>query len=215
MSTATSVPGQDPSGPVRARAEIKPGPRDQRGVLAARILAVARDEFATNGYLGTSVRAIARRADVDPALVYHYYGSKEELLRAGLRAPEAMLDRVRAAWQAPRADIGAALVTVTLRNWSDPDTSSVLRTVIQTAAHHAETRERLRHIIEHQLMGPAEIGDDDADGHRRASLIASQLLGMGMARYVWRIEPLASMADEDVVAAIGPTIQRYVDGDLS
>lgn len=183
-------------------------------MLAARILAVARAQFAANGYSSTSVRAIARAADVDPALVYHYYGGKEALLTACLQAPPAMLDRIRDAWASPSDQIGAALVRVTLLNWADPDASALLRTVLLTAAHHAETRERLRGLIQHQLMGPARIGEDEADGRRRASLIASQLLGMGMARYVWQVEPMASMSDDEVIAAVAPTIQRYADGPL-
>ncbi|WP_174320846.1 TetR/AcrR family transcriptional regulator [Gordonia aichiensis] len=194
--------------------DFKRGPRDERGVLAARILAVARDEFAANGYQGTSIRAIARGADVDPGLVYHYYGGKEALLAACVQAPPAMLDRIREAWQTPAEALGTALVTVTLANWSDPDSSAFLRTMVLTAAHHAETRAVLRGLVQNQLMGPATIGTDADDARRRASLIASQLLGLGVARYVWGVEPLASMTDDEVIAAVGPTIQRYVDGRL-
>jgi AcrR family transcriptional regulator len=193
---------------------FKPGPRDERGVLAARILAVAREQFSANGYTETSVRAIARAADVDPALVHHYYGSKEDLLRASLQAPAAMLDRIVSAWASPPDEIGAALVRATMANWSDSEASALLRTVLLAAAHHTESRERLRDLIARQLMGPANLGVDEEDSRQRASLIASQLLGMGLARYVWQIEPLASMPDDEVVAAIGATIQRYVNGNL-
>ena len=65
-----------------------PGPRDERGVLSARILAAARDEFAQNGWAGTTIRAIARAADVDPALIYHYFGSKDGLLDAATTPPQ-------------------------------------------------------------------------------------------------------------------------------
>ncbi|MFC6712666.1 TetR family transcriptional regulator [Branchiibius cervicis] len=194
--------------------DLKPGPRDERGVLAARILAVARDAFAANGYQGTSIRAIARGADVDPGLVYHYYGDKEALLAACLQVPPAMRDRIREAWQTPAGALGTALVTVTMANWSDPDASAFLRAMVLTAAHHADTRDLLRGLIQNQLMGPATIGTDADDAQRRASLIASQLLGFAMARYVWGVEPLASMTDDEVIAAVGPTIQRYVDGRL-
>ncbi|WP_200847078.1 TetR family transcriptional regulator [Microbacterium sp. 18062] len=184
-------------------------------MLAERILAAARAEFSSSGYQGTSVRAIARQAGVDPALVYHYYRSKDELLHACLQAPPAMLERIVAAWSSPRGETGEALVRVTMANWSDPEASALLRTVLLTAAHHPETLERLRDLITRQLMGPARLSDDGAESRARASFIASQLLGLGLTRYVWRIEPIASMPDDEVVAAIGPTIQRYVDGDLA
>jgi AcrR family transcriptional regulator len=199
---------------VESGREHKPGPRDERGVLAARILAVAREQFAADGFAATSVRSIARAADVDPALVHHYYGTKPQLLEACLQPPAQMLARIEEAWSAPPERLGAALVQATMANWTDPDSSSLLRTVLLTAAHHADTRERLRDLITRQLMGPARIGRGDDDGRRRASLIASQLLGMGLTRYVWEVEPLASMTDAEVVAALAPTIQRYVDGEL-
>ena len=69
-------------------------------------------------------------------------------------------------------------------------------------------------LITHGLMGPATIGADQAERERRAGLVASQLLGLGFVRSVWRIEPVASMTDDELVAAVGPTVQRYVDGDL-
>lgn len=125
-----------------------------------------------------------------------------------------MLQRIVAAWAAPAEEIGAELVRVTMANWNEPESSSLLRTVLLTAAHHPETRERLRDLIARQLMGPADIGHDEHDSRKRASLIASQLLGLGLTRYVWQIEPLASMPDDEVVAAIGATIQRYVNGDI-
>ena len=72
---------------------ITPGPRDERGVLAARISAAARNEFAQHGWAGTTIRAVARGADVDPALVYHYFGSKEGLLDAATNPPQKFLDK--------------------------------------------------------------------------------------------------------------------------
>ena len=63
-------------------------------------------------------------------------------------------------------------------------------------------------------MGPAQIGATHEERVTRSSLIASQLLGLALVRYVWRVEPLVSMPDDDVIAAIGPTIQRCVDGDV-
>ena len=80
---------------------ITPGPRDERGVLAARIVAAARDEFAEHGWAGTTIRAVARAADVDPALVYHYFGSKEGLLDAATNPPQRWLQEVAKVWTTP------------------------------------------------------------------------------------------------------------------
>ena len=81
---------------VRSVPKNPPGPRDDRGVLAGRILTAAREAFAQTGYAGTTMRAVARAADVDPALVYHYFGSKEALLDAATAPPQRWLESVAA-----------------------------------------------------------------------------------------------------------------------
>jgi hypothetical protein len=88
------------------------------------------------------------------------------------------------------------------------------RAVIQIAGNEPATREKLRGIVEHSMMGPSAQALGEHERLLRSSIIASQLMGLAFVRYIWRIEPLASMADDDVVAAIAPTIQRYLDRDL-
>lgn len=191
-----------------------PGPRDERGVLAARILTAAREAFADTGYAGTTIRAIARAADVDPALVYHYFGSKEALLDAATDPPQRWLDGVAATWATPVDRLGEALIRLMLGAWADDEIGPVLRAILQTAAHEATTREKLRRVVESSLLGVSQLGDDDADRLTRSGLISSQLMGLAMVRYVWRIEPVASMTDDALVAAVAPTLQRYIEHDL-
>lgn len=190
------------------------GPRDERGVLAARILLEARASFAEHGYAGTTVRAVARAADVDPALVYHYYGSKEGLLDAATTPPQSFLDQIVTAWQTPQDELGEQLVRRTLRNWEDRDHGPVLHAVLQIAGNEPATREKLRAIIEQSIMGPSAQALTDSERLARSSLIASQLMGLAFMRYVWKIEPIASMTEDDLVLAIAPTIQRYLDGNI-
>jgi AcrR family transcriptional regulator len=194
---------------------VAPGPRDERGVLAARIAAAARNEFAENGWAGTTIRAIARTADVDPALVYHYFGSKEGLLDAATTPPQKWLDAVAKSWTEPIAGLGRALVLTLLASWADDEIGPTLRAVLQTAAHEPSTREKLRLIVERSLMGISPMGTDERDRLVRSGLISSQLMGFALMRYVWKIEPIASMPDDEVVAAIAPTLQRYIEGDLT
>ncbi|UNB50029.1 TetR family transcriptional regulator [Mycolicibacterium sp. YH-1] len=191
-----------------------PGPRDERGVLSARILTAARGEFAHHGWAGTTIRAIARGADVDPALVYHYFGSKEALLDAATEPPQRWLDSVAATWSTPQDELGAALVRLTLGAWADEEIGPVLRAVLLTAAHDESTRGKLRRIVEAGLMGVSQLGVDERDRLVRSGLISSQIMGLAMMRYVWAIEPIASMSDDDLVAAVAPNLQHYVDGDL-
>lgn len=192
----------------------RPGPRGERGELSARILASARTKFAIEGFAGTTVRAIARDAGVDPALVHHYFGTKDALLSACIEFPPSFLDRIRAAWQSPIESLGRTLVRTTLENWRSKDSEPVMRAVLLIAAHHEPTRNQLRQIITGQLMGPATIGRSEAERTTRSSLIASQLLGLGLVRYVWQIEPLASLDESVIIETVGATVQHYVDGDL-
>ncbi|MET0699858.1 MAG: TetR family transcriptional regulator [Mycobacterium sp.] len=198
-----------------ARKSIPPGPRDERGVLAARIATAARGEFAENGWAGTTIRAVARAADVDPALVYHYFGSKEGLLDAATAPPQKFLDAVAQTWAAPLPELGRALVGTLLAAWADAEVGPTLRAIMLTAAHEPSTREKLRRVVEGSLMGVSQIGADEQDRRIRSGLISSQMMGFALMRYVWKIEPVASMSDDQAIAAIAPNLQRYIEGDLT
>jgi AcrR family transcriptional regulator len=191
-----------------------PGPRDERGVLAARILAAAREQFAENGWAGTTLRAVARAADVDPALVYHYFGSKEGLLDAATDPPARWLEAVAASWAAPIDELAATLLRTMLGAWADDEIAPVLRAVVLTAAHDDTTREKLRRIVESSLIGASQVGREGADRMRRSALVSSHLIGLALMRFVWRVEPIATMSDDELVAAAAPALRHYLSGDL-
>lgn len=193
---------------------VTPGPRDERGVLAERILGAAREAFANTGFAGTTIRAVARSAGVDPALVYHYFDSKEGLLDAATNPPARWLENVARTWTAPVGDLGEALLRMMLGAWADDEIGPVLRSVLQTAAHEQNTREKLRRVVEAQLMGVSQLGADDRDRKVRSGLVSSQIMGLAMMRYIWQIEPLASMGEDELIDAIAPNLQRYIDGDI-
>lgn len=194
--------------------KVPPGPRDERGVLSNRILVAARQAFADTGYAGTTMRAVARAADVDPALVYHYFGSKEALLDAATAPPQRWLESVAATWNTPAPQLGEALIRLMLETWADDEIGPVLRAILQTAAHESATREKLRLIVERSLIGVSQLGTDKAGRQTRSGLISSQIMGLAMMRYVWRIEPIASMSEDALVAAVAPNLQRYISDDL-
>jgi AcrR family transcriptional regulator len=198
-----------------AKRSITPGPRDERGVLSARILAEARAEFAEHGWAGTTIRAVARAADVDPALVYHYFGSKGALLDAATTPPQKWLDSVVQAWATPKSDLGQQLLRTMLGAWEDDEVGPVLRAIVLTAAHESTTRDKLRTIVERGLIGESTLGTDEDERLRRSGLVATQLIGFALLRYVWKIEPIASMTEEELILAIAPNLQRYIDGDIS
>ena len=192
-----------------------PGPRDERGVLQTRILTAARAAFAETGWAGTTIRAIARTADVDPALIYHYFGSKERLLDAATTPSQKWLEAVAKSWTTPTPELGRALVQVMMASWADDEIGPTLRAIVLTAAHEPTTRAKMRLIVERSLMGVSHLGADEHDRLVRSGLISSQIIGLALMRYVWKIEPIASMTEDEVIDAVAPNLQRYIEGDIS
>jgi AcrR family transcriptional regulator len=193
---------------------VTPGPRDERGVLAARILKEARSLFAERGSTGTTIRAVAGAAGVDPALVYHYYGSKDGLLDAATTPPQSFLDEIVLAWQGPPDQLGVELTRRMLANWENPEHGQILRAILQIAGNEPSIRAKLGMIIERSMMGPSAHALSESERSLRSSLVSSQLMGLAFMRFLWRVEPLATMDAEDVVTAIAPTVQRYVNGNV-
>ena len=191
------------------------GPSQERGVLVERIVTVARASFAEHGWAGTSLRAVARDAQVDPRLVSYYFRTKSALLEACLRPPPGYLERIAVVAGSALPQRGAALVRVLLAAWTDPDMAGVLRSIILTAAHEPNALERLRQVFRDSMIGAVAraLGDDERE--LRAGLVASQLVGLAMTRYVWRLAPMADLPDDAVVALVGPTVQSYLTGPLA
>jgi AcrR family transcriptional regulator len=179
------------------------------------VLAAARAAFAERGYDGASIRAIAAAADVDPALVHHYFGTKDKLFLAAVEAPadpEELLPEVLAGG---RAELGVNVVRVLLRVWDGPTRPAGLA-LVRSAVGNEWGARMLREFLVSQVLRRV-IGTLDVppeEGAARGALVASQLIGVVMARYVLRVEPLASAPAEQVVAAVGPAVQRYLTGDV-
>jgi AcrR family transcriptional regulator len=194
---------------MKQASEKKRGPR-QDGVQARQaILDAARKQFSEQGYEGATMRAVARDAGVDPALVSYYFGSKSGLFVESLRLPINPADAIAAVVADGTEDLGARLVTRFLQVWDNPVSGDPIVRVLRSGASRPEL---LREFIERQIVPrfAQAIGGPDAD--LRATAIVSQMLGLAFARYVLRVEPLASAPPDEVVALVAPNIQRYVDG---
>ena len=193
----------------------RPGRRPGNPDTREAVLAAARTAFAERGFDGASIRVIAADAGVDPALVHHYFGSKDKLFLAAVQAPidpDELLPEVLAA--DPGA-LGPAVVRMALRVWDGPAQPATLA-ILRSAVGNEWTARLLREFLVSKVLRRvvATLGFDPDERAARASLVASQLIGMVMTRYVLRLEPIASAAPETLVAAIGPTIQRYLTGDV-
>jgi AcrR family transcriptional regulator len=190
------------------------GPREDRGVLSARILAAARKSFAEHGWAGTTMRGVAREAGVDPALVPYYFKDKRGLLAASLQLPESFTEGVAAAQVAPGKRRGRAFVDTMLGLWEDPATGEILHSIFLTAAHEPLAMERLRETFSASVLAVVSESLEGPERYLRASLVASQIIGVAMTRYVWRIGALSELSPEEVARYVAPTVQRYLSGKL-
>lgn len=190
------------------------GPRDERGVIAARILGAARASFAQRGYAGTSLRAVARDADVDPALVKYYFTDKAGLLDAALVPPPAWVDMIAQGAASPLRSRGAVMVRTMLDSWADPQIAEFLRSAILVAAHEPIALRRFASAFALHVLAAVSAQLPDEERLVRASLASTQMVGLAVMRYVWKVGAVAVLDDERVVELVGPTIQRYLSGRL-
>jgi AcrR family transcriptional regulator len=211
------MPERKPSSNLRGRvvAPVHRGPRDDRGVVSAQILRAARAAFAAHGYAATSLRSVARDAGVDPALVTYYFKSKIGLLDAALVPPPGWGEAISTAAASPIRTRGAALVRTMVTAWEQPDTEEFLRSTILAAAHEPIARQRLAVNFAVHILDAVSSRLDDEERLLRASLAASQIVGLAMMRYVWQVGALAMISDDQVVAVIAPTVQRYLNGKIA
>ena len=207
QSTANSDAGSQPRRPGR--------PAKSRAVndnTRALILTAAGTEFAREGYDATSIRGIARVAGVDPALVRHYFTDKADLFAEAVAAPMRPDRMVLKALEGPRDQIGANLVGYIVATLDNPVVAKRVIRMLHTAIGQEFAARMLRRFLIREVLKriATELGDDDAE--LRASFAATQIVGLVVARYGVRIEPLASASPEEVVQRIGPVVQWHLMG---
>ncbi|MFF7726565.1 TetR family transcriptional regulator [Streptomyces sp. NPDC008001] len=209
---STAVPGgagapRKRGRPARTDAGSGPGARE-------RILAAARAEFAARGYDRASIRAIAKGAAVDPALVHHYYGPKEQIFAAAIETDFAPALEAPGVIQAGGPDtLGERLTRFILGVWEDPATREQLLAIVRSAVANETAAAIFRDLVTSRLMSRIAGELDVPDPKLRSELAAAHLVGVAMLRYVIKVEPLASAELEQVVAMVAPAVQRHLAGD--
>src|SRR5215470_224219 len=192
--------------PTMPRTGHRPGPTTSRQA----ILDAARHQFAESGYELTSIRAVAAAAGVDAALVMHFFGTKDELFRAAVTwpfDPTELAPRIRAAGP---ASLGERLARVFLTFWDDPETGPRLQALLRSAMTSESLSRLLREFVTRQLFQQLMEVMEGPDRLLRVELVAAHLWGVAVLRHVLQMEPLASASIDELVAHIGPTLDRYL-----
>ncbi|WP_407358592.1 TetR family transcriptional regulator [Microbacterium sp. LTA6] len=184
------------------------GATDSRG----RIIAAAVDEFGEHGYDGSTVRSIAARAGVDSALVHHYFGTKADLFAEAVGVPMRPDIDVPGILAGPRDEVGARLVRYILEEWEKPEVRRRGVLLLRATVGSKLTTPLLAGFLTRELLARVAAVIDGPDAQLRAGLVASQIGGLLMARYVLQLPPLADASVDDIVVQVGPTLQRYLFG---
>lgn len=166
------------------------------------ILAAARERFAESGYERATIRAIAADANIDPSMVMRYFGNKDQLFAAAADFDLAIPDLS----DAGQDELGTRLVAHFVNRWERDEALIVL---LRSSATNTEAAQRMREIFSAQLL-PVIAKVNPVEPHRRAGLIATQVLGLALCRYVLRLPPVVGMSRDEIVGWLGPTVQRYL-----
>ena len=194
----------------RKRPGRPPGTSDTR----ERILNTARDLFSRNGIDNTSIRAIAADADVDPALVHHYFGTKTQLFAAAIHIPIDPMSVIAPLREIPVEDIGRVLPSILLPLWDSEMGKGFIAELRSLLAGNDVNliRSFLQEVITAEVG--SRVDNPPGSGRIRVQFVASQLVGVVMARYILELDPFKSLPVEQIVDAIAPTLQHYLTGAL-
>ncbi|MDX3574256.1 TetR/AcrR family transcriptional regulator [Streptomyces sp. ID05-47C] len=188
-------------------------PRAESADTRDRILAAAREEFSERGYEKSTVRGIAKAAGVDSALVHHYFGTKEQVFAAAVEVAVApALDARDAVADAPLDQVGERLTRFMFGVWENPATRMPLLAVVRSAVNNETAAAVFRRLVAAQLLRRIAAQLDVPDAELRAELAAAQLVGTAMLRYVIKVEPLASVDVERIIARVAPVVQGHLTG---
>ena len=185
------------------------GRRPGAGGTREKIVAAARTHFSEAGYEGATIRGIAAGAAVDPALVLHYFGSKEGVFKAAVNFPVDPSEFLPRLLASGLDGLGERLVRFFLQTWDSP-TGSPMLGLLRSVVSNEIAASLLRDFVTREVLGQLAAALKLDHPQLRASLAASQLIGMAMLRYVVKLEPLASASHDEVASWLGPSVQRFL-----
>lgn len=178
-----------------------------------KILSSAEDLFARYGYDQTTVRSIAEIAGVDPALVIHYFGTKEELFVAAMTPTQDVPHKISSVLGGDPESMGLGLATLFVTMLDGKATNHIIVNALKAAIRIPGAASLIKVVLVRPILKTfKESALDNAE--LRATLAQSQLLGIAMSRYILRIEPISSLSSDELITYLAPTLQRYLTGDL-
>jgi len=189
-----------------SRTGRRPGTPDTRDA----ILAVARRRFATCGYDATSLRGIAADARVDPALLIHYFGTKEGLFTEATGFPLRLSELLTPLDGATPREVAQSLVRGYLQVVDSDQSRNAILALIRSAVSNEKAAAMLREFLTAELLSNLAAISDFPNAPLRASLVAAQLVGIAMLRHVVRVEPVAKASPDEIAALVAPVIERYL-----
>lgn len=193
----------------------KPGRRPGRRDTRSEILDAARALFAVHGFTGTSMRAIAARAEVDAALIHHYFDTKQSLFLHTMKIPIPVDQLIAELTAAGVEGLGKRLITGLLGAWESEAQPALIVALRSGVADPAMTRS-LREFLTGDVIATitATLDVDQAESERRAALVASQVIGVLVGRYLVKLPALTELPRQTLIDSVGDTLQRYLDGDV-
>lgn len=188
-----------------------PGRRPGRHNTKAIIVAAAQTLFATSGYDRTSLRHIAKLADVDPALIAHYFGTKQKLFVESMlplyEGPKLLPDVLKGDSQF----IGERLAGLFVMMTGDPQRLKLVTGMMRSISSEQQAADIAREFMQQSIMRIVEAYVPGPNKKLQANLVASQLMGVFMTRYIMKVEPLASATTEELVAYLAPRLQAHFE----
>jgi AcrR family transcriptional regulator len=200
--TASRAPGH----PGNARRGRRPAGQDTRTA----IVDAARSEFSAKGYDASSLRAIARLAEVDPALVHHYFDGKAGLFVESMSLPINPAFLIEAILAGPREEVGERLARTFFDIWDSPQERERLVALIRSAVSNDDAARMLREFLAREVFGKVAETIGVPQPHLRAGAAAAQMIGLAMMRYVIGFEPLVHASVDELVALVAPSLQHYL-----
>nr|WP_041624811.1 TetR family transcriptional regulator [Stackebrandtia nassauensis] len=195
----------------RKRSGRRPGSPDTR----EEILDAARDAFAADGFERSSIRRIAAAAGVDPALIHHYFGTKDKLFLAAIEAPFDPGEMIPKVFKHGSTNLGEHLIRTFVGIWDSP-TGNRAAAFLRSAVTHPRMSKLVQQFLTNQVIrkGLSQVNPELDNIDLRGAMVASQLLGLALTRYILKVQALVDLSADELAAIYGPTIDRYVTMDL-